>query len=304
MPIDRIADAPTDAVVLAVGDLLNVDVSDAEVLHQHSNAVIALPSRGWVVRIATAPDALARVATSVRVTRWLARRGYPCVVPVDTVDQPFTVQGRVVSLWHRVNAADGPPPDGAGLGRLLQQLHAQPVPPFALGRFDDPFDDVTAALGQTPDALPTAPRTWLLGRIAELRAMWPQLPFTRPWGLIHGDAHPNNAMRTLEGDLVLGDWDHTAIGPREWDLAQVHYTRRRFQRPTGTDLSAFTQAYGWDVRSWDTLGTVISAREITGLSPYIRTAPRREFARAELAHRLEILRTGDTEAVWTSPPRR
>ncbi|MEU3985132.1 aminoglycoside phosphotransferase family protein [Streptomyces sp. NPDC026672] len=265
--------------------------------------MIALPSLGWVARIATAPDALDRIAASVRVTRWLAARGYSCVRPVDSVEQPFVARGRVVSIWHLEPTVDAPVPSGADLGRLLRELHAQPVPPFPLSRFIDPFDDVAAALAQTPDAMRPAQRAWLLARITDLRLSWPRLPFTNPWGLIHGDAHPNNEMRTLTGSVVLGDWDHTAIGPREWDLAQVHYTRRRFQRPEAAALDDQAASYGWDIREWEGLDTVIAAREITGLSPYIRTAPVREFSHAELGRRLDILHDGDTVTKWTSPTR-
>ncbi|MGW1974123.1 phosphotransferase family protein [Streptomyces sp. NPDC001889] len=301
MSTHRLADARTETIVAEVGDRLAVDVREAEVLHQHANAVIALPASGWVIRIATAPDALERVAASVRVTRWLAGRGFPCVVPADGVDQPLVVRGCVVSLWQRIDTATAPGPDAAGLARVLKQLHDQPELPFPLHRFEDPFDDVASAIAQCPGALSSPARTWLVARIDELRALWPHLPFTRPWALMHGDAHPNNLMHTTDGRIVLGDWDHTAIGPREWDLAQVHYTRRRFHRPSDADTDALAAAYGWDIREWEGLDTVISSRELTGLSPYIRTAADRAFARDELARRVHMLQGGDTTTRWTSP---
>jgi aminoglycoside phosphotransferase (APT) family kinase protein len=103
--------------------------------------------------------------------------------------------------------------------------------------------------------------------------------------------------------ISLGDWDHVAIGPREWDLGQIHYTHRRFGRPAADDLTEFADAYGWDIRSWDGLNTIIALREISGLSAYIRTTPTRTFARDELQRRVRNLREGDTSARWTRPPR-
>src|SRR6266508_4396562 len=98
-------------------------------------------------------------------------------------------------------------------------------------------------------------------------------------------------MRTSFGGVILGEWDHV----------QIHYTRRRFGRPSEEDIEGFTEAYGWDIRGWPGLDTVIAIREITGLSPYIRTAPTQAFARQELAPRLDTLQHQDAMARWVSP---
>ncbi|MFJ6661343.1 aminoglycoside phosphotransferase family protein [Streptomyces sp. NPDC091377] len=300
MSNDPNAETRTMSVVTRLAERLSVDMTGARILHQHSNAVIALPVPGWVVRIASAPDALDRITQSVRVTGWLADQGFPCVIPVSGIDQPLVVDGSVVSLWHFVPATPPAGQAGAALGHLLRRLHHQPLLPFPLPWFDDPFDDVSAAVRQAPDAMTAASRSWLLSRLDGLGRQWPLLPFTRRWALIHGDAHPNNLLHTPDGP-ILADWDHTAIGPREWDLAQIHYTRRRFGRPTAAEADSFAAAYGWDIRTWDSLDTVIAAREITGLSPYIRNAHRSDFARAELASRLSMLADGDALTRWTSP---
>ncbi|MFD0899176.1 hypothetical protein [Actinomadura sediminis] len=76
------------------------------------------------MRIAGNTDALDAITTSVAVTRWLASRGYPCVEPADV--DPFSVFGRVVSIWRLLDVAEEPPGSGAELGRLLRELHRQP----------------------------------------------------------------------------------------------------------------------------------------------------------------------------------
>jgi hypothetical protein len=76
-------------------------------------------------------------------------------------------------------------------------------------------------------------------------------------------------MRLPHGHVVLGDWDHVAVGPPEWDLAQPHYTCRRLGHPDPTDLDTLADVYGWDIRGWPGLDTLIAVREITGLAPYI-----------------------------------
>ncbi len=295
-------DETMHSILVAVGRRIGVPVRDARLLRLHSNAILALPSAGLLVRIATNPDALASVRAAVAVTRWLAARGFPCVVPADIDGQPLVERDRVVSIWHYVPTVPGPPATGSDLGRLLRVLHAQPLPSHPPGGLTDPFASVANAIEERPDAMSDAQRRWLRGRIAELREQWPALALPRPPGLIHGDAHPNNLMRSASGGILLGDWDHVAVGPREWDLAQVHYTRRRFGRPSKEDIEGFTSAYGWDIRTWTGLETMIAVREVTGLSAYIRTAATKASAHQELAQRLETLQCHDTAARWASPP--
>ena len=186
---------------------------DARLLRLHSNASFALPSAGLVIRIATNPAALDRVATSIAVTRWLADRGFPCVIPADVEDQPLVISGHIVSAWRYVPITETPAPTGAEMGRLLRDLHAQGDPPHPLGPLDDPLASVASALDEAPDAMPRASRSWLADRIASLRSQWSAMDFPLPTGLIHGDAHIGNLMRTTSGEIILGDWDHVATGP-------------------------------------------------------------------------------------------
>jgi hypothetical protein len=280
---------------------LAVPAHDARLLHLHSNASFALPSAGLVVRIATNPAALERVRASIAITRWLAGLGFPCVIPADIDDQPLVIDGHVVSIWRYVPTADSPAPTGADIGRVLHALHAQDDPPAPLRQLDDPFASVAAALDEAPDSMPETSRDWLAERISWLRGQWSAMNFPLPAGLIHGDAHIGNLMRTAGGEVILGDWDHVAIGPREWDVVQIHYMQRRFGRAGDGGIEAFSAAYGRDIRGWPGLETLIAIREITGLSPYIRSARDKPFSGQQLAYRLRTLRDGDTSARWESP---
>ena len=289
-------------VLAEVAERCRVPTDDARLLHRHSNTVIALPSARLLIRIAGAPAAFERVAASIAVTRWLHARGFPCVVPAEQAG-PFRVDGRVVSVWQLADVTDGSAGTGGDLGRLLRLLHDQPAPPFPLPRLTDPLAGVAAAVDHHPEGLTARDRAWLTDRIATLRRRWSALRPALPTGLIHADAHSNNLIPT-RGGMLLGDWDHVAIGPREWDLVQIHYMRRRFGRHTAQEIDDFTAAYGWDVRAWDGFDTLLRIREISGLSPYIRRATAQEAARAEVAHRLDTLRREDRHARWNPPPRR
>jgi aminoglycoside phosphotransferase (APT) family kinase protein len=294
------------AVLDATASRLGVPVHDARLLRLHGNASYALPSAGLVIRIATNPRVLGAVTASIAVTRWLAGRGFPCTVPADIDNQPFVISGYVVSAWRYVPTSDTPAPASAEMGDILRQMHAQGEPPYPLPSLGDPLADVTAEISQAPDAMPPDSQSWLQKRMAELHRQWSALEFPRPAGLIHGDAHIGNLMRAASGQAVLGDWDHVASGPREWDLAQIHYMDRRFGRAGENGIDTFAAAYGWDIRTWPGLDTLIEVREIWGLRPYIRGARDRPGYSRQLAHRLHTLQSGDTQARWTlaQPPGR
>jgi aminoglycoside phosphotransferase (APT) family kinase protein len=301
MDSDSIHDT-TRAVLDTAAARLGVPVQDARLLRLHSNASYVLPSAGLVIRIAASQRVLGPVTASIAVTRWLADRGFPCTVPADIDGQPFVIAGHVVSAWRYILTTGTPAPASAEMGDLLRDLHARSDPPYPLPSLDDPFASVAAAISQAPDAMPPANRSWLENRITSLRRQWSMLDFPRPAGLIHGDAHIGNLMRAASGQAVLGDWDHVAAGPREWDLAQIHYMDRRFGQ-AGTDgIDAFTAAYGWDIRTWPGLGTLIAIREITGLAPYIRSARDRPGYGQQLAFRLHTLQSGDMQARWDLAP--
>ncbi|MGH3194340.1 MAG: phosphotransferase family protein [Streptosporangiaceae bacterium] len=289
-------DDETRAIAEAAAARLGVPASDAELIHLHSNATVALPSAGLVLRIATSPDAFDRIRGSVRVCGWLAIRGYPCTVPADT--EPWTEAGRIVSVWRYEDVIPGPPASMAEFGTLLRKLHDEPVPPFQVRDLDDPFTSVAASLDRAVGGLDDVDRHWLREHIRQLRIRWRELDLAVPPGLIHGDAHPGNMLRLRNGRLIAGDWDHTATGPREWDLIQPLYTSRRFGTPDRESLGQFAAAYGADIREWDGAATLIAIREITGLSPYIRSAHANDRNRKELEHRIATLRSGDESARW------
>ncbi|MFD0856909.1 phosphotransferase [Actinomadura adrarensis] len=276
-----------------------LSVEDARVVHQHSNTAVALPAEGLLVRIAGGTGKKAAVQASVRVCRWLAGRDFPCVEPVQI--EPLDAGGAVVSLWKLLDVVDEPRPTGADLGSIVRQLHAQPVLPVALAPLNDPLHSVSVAVREGTGGMSRTDADWLQDRIEHMRAVWAGLKAVLPQGLVHGDAHPGNLIRTREGRVVLGDWDHVAYGPREWDLVQIHYMARRFRRYDGDDVQVFTDAYGWDVTTWQGCEDLIAIRELSGLSPYIRRAAHESWAAEEIAYRVSCLRSGDRTTTWNSP---
>jgi aminoglycoside phosphotransferase (APT) family kinase protein len=291
-----------DVVLADVCRQIGVPASGAQLLHFHGNAVFAFPAAGLVVRISGSQGALARITESLKVTAWLAAGGFPCTVPAPVPGQPFAIAGKVASTWQYVPEAANPPGSAADLARLLRDLHSRPFQPPAPQAFTDPLAGVSAALGSaSADAMGRRQRDWLAGQVQELRSRWADLRFPHPASLIHGDAHPGNLIRAQDGPVILGDWDHVAIGPREWDLAQVFYTSQRFGYPAREDVEGFGAAYGWDLRDWPGLATLVAIREVSGLGTYIRNSPTQPFARRELSMRISTLQAGDHSARWNRP---
>ena len=271
-----------------------LDDAGARLIRMFGTAVYHLPAAGAVARIAmvTSPQSAERLATSVRVTRWLATAGFPAVKPL-ACDQPVLSHGCAVTLWHHLPQR-GPEPSTADLGRLLRRLHSLGPPPFALPDFR-PLGSVRRAI-HASQAIGDDERTWLSDHCQHLLRAYDQLAFELPAGMIHGDAWWGNLLRDGKR-VVLADWDAVSTGPREVDLVPT-LQAARFGLPSA-DRDAFIAAYGHDVRNWPGYPVLRGIRELATLTALLRDAPADPAAKDELQVRIRSLRTGDS-CRWTT----
>ena len=292
----EVIDFPGAAVAALRGaaSRCGLDARGARLIRLFGTAVYHLPAVDAVARIAllTSPNSVARLATSVRVTRWLTEIGFPSVEPLR-VDQPVTGHGCVVTFWRYLPQC-GPPPVVADLGHLLRQLHRLGAPPVPLAAYE-PLASVRRAVAASR-AIDEDERAWLTDRCERLASAYGKLIFPLPAGMIHGDAWRGNLLRDGHR-VVLADWDAVSSGHRETDLIPT-LQAPRFGLPEA-QRDAFIAAYGFDIRSWDGFPILRGMRELSTITALLRDGHADAAAQRELRVRLRSLRTGDDQQ-WKS----
>ena len=262
-------------------------------VHEHATAVFVHEDAGVAVRVSAVGHGREAAQRALALASWLTEQGFPATAPAPGL-APVPASGRIVTFWQYYPQPDREPPEPAALGSLLRDLHSLPSSPIALPPYR-PLEDLAGALAE--DGPPAEDdRSWLRYRAAELAGAYRQLSSALGEGMIHGDAYPGNLLWD-GGRVRLGDWDEAATGPRELDLANT-YQGCRFGRGN-PELRDFAAAYGYDPTRWPGFALLIEMRDLHTLGSFIRRARSgSDAARAELAHRIHTLRSGDTTARW------
>lgn len=265
----------------------------AELLRLGENAIYRLASAPVVIRIARSADRLARVEKELCVARWLAAAGVPAVRVEEEIDQPLLVDGHPVSFWHAV-AGGNLEPTQADLARLLASFHALQDCPCDLPRFD-PFGPSAARLAKA-SGVATMDLEFLRALWADLTERFADLTFALPAGPIHGDAHTGNLL-VDRGNVVLSDFESSAIGPREWDLLPTAIAVERYGLAE-VRYQRFAVTYGFDVRSWPGYPVLREIRELTMTTWIMQNIGESPATADEFARRVGSLRDRDFERAW------
>jgi Ser/Thr protein kinase RdoA (MazF antagonist) len=222
------------------------------------NALFLLSSEPVVVRIARTMEYWADVVKEVAVARWLAEHQFPAarVHEVRGVRQPVRAGGHPVTFWCYVPGRPGGWGDVAALGSVLHRLHRLPRPSM----FDLPCGDVLGRFGRRIESapVPVADKEFLLHRLEELRWELPGLRYPLSPAAIHGDAYVKNLM-FCDDQPILIDFERFAWGQPEWDLAQTATEYQTAGWLTHAEYDQFVEAYGYDVRSWESGFDVLRA---------------------------------------------
>ncbi|MEU4176345.1 aminoglycoside phosphotransferase family protein [Streptomyces sp. NPDC026589] len=278
------------AVLEEVAAAAGLSADGAEPIRLAENDLWKLAS-DVVVRISrSGQDDVA--AREVAVARWLAENSVPAVRPISR-DQPVQARGRAATFWELL------PPHRQGseaeLAPLLRRMHNLPGPTFPIGQLQ-PFvriaERLRAACCATEDD-----KSWLLGRLDELKEQWSQLPPGLPHCVVHGDAWGGNCAVTDQGALLL-DFERTSMGPPEWDLTSTAVALDTFGTLSASQYADYSDQYGFDVRDWAGYPTLRGIRELRLVTFGMQTADQNAGAREQAQYRIDCVRGREGRRPW------
>ncbi|KZM72993.1 hypothetical protein AWN90_30130 [Nocardia terpenica] len=275
---------------------VGLDPSGARLVKFTSNAVYELVSAPVIVRIPGSEVVDRRVPKVISVARWLADEQVPAVRLAEDLPQPLTVDGRRITFWHKVISREpGSTPNGRELGMILRRLHALPPPGFDLPPWR-PLAPIRGRL-EEQDLLSPADLRFLEHKCDDVEEGLEAIEYTLPPGPIHGDSTVGNLIPNGR-EPVLCDFDATAHGPREWDLAPVAFGKVRFASTTG-DHERLAAAYGMDILRWQHFPVLRQLRElqlVTSVLPILEANP---ALYDQWRHRFLTFRAGDNITTWS-----
>lgn len=234
-----------------------------------------------------------RVEKELCVARWLAAANVSAVRVLEGIDQPLLVGGHPLSFWQAVTGGD-PEPTQADLARLLAAFHSLPDCLCDLPTFD-PFGPSASRLARA-SGVAAGDLKFLRALCADLAEQFRGLTFALPVGPIHGDAHTGNLL-VDRGQVVLSDFESSAIGPREWDLLPTAIAVERYGLADDRYLE-FAATYGFDVRRWPGYPVLRQIRELTMTTWIMQNIGESSEVADEFALRVGSLRDQDLGRPW------
>lgn len=224
MALDQLAHDALAAAV-EVARKLDIEVVRPRILSDEQNLLVHLSPSAVVARVATRiawsrPDPWAWLAREVAVASHAARNGGPVVPPVTHMNPgPHAMNGFHLTLWTYVKSSSELASE-AEVGEALARLH--------LSLRDFPTDELPRRLPvhvQIENGLAALEREHVVDAavIGTLREFHEELSrdlaaIQGTDGVLHGDAHPWNLLRTDAGWRWI-DMEETGFGPQEFDLA-------------------------------------------------------------------------------------
>lgn len=268
----------------------------AKLLRLGENAICALPLADIVVRITRSGQARSHAEKELATARWLATQDFPAVRVADEIEQPLTVDGRVVTFWRLVPESDQRP-TFADLARLLRAWSELPPPPFEVARYD-PLTIVPGRLDRAERSgdVPVETIAFLRQRCTELTAIYEELTRRHPLTLTHGDAHRGNVLID-QGQPVLLDFEMVGLGLVEWDLLPTAMAPARFGL-SEDEYQTFAQTYGRDVREWPDYESLRDVRELAMVTWLMQNVGEGQQIADEFASRVQSLKEGDRDRRW------
>jgi hypothetical protein len=279
----------TRPVVETACRLVGLDATDAILLRHQTNGVYRLATVPIVVKVAR--PGTRHMRQIISLVPWLIGHGVPTVALLEGVEQPITVHGYDVTLWHYL-----PQTRSILAGEIaepLAALHRVPMPPMDLPRLD-----ALAAIRRSIEngrILTVEEQAILRGKWERLSELVQRLVFEHPPRLLHGDPqHRNMLWDDRTNQPVLCDLEGAVIGPVEWDLVTIEIHCRRFGRPEG-EYGDFCERYGVDIRDWPGYPVLRDLRELRMITSNARKSAANTWEAEEVHRRIALLNAGPEE---------
>ncbi|WP_433250449.1 phosphotransferase [Streptosporangium sp. CA-135522] len=274
---------------------IGLHAEEAALLRLGENAIFQLATEKVIVRIARSTEVLPDARKEVAVAEWLRESDLPAAEPAD-YEQPLVIQGRPVTFWRLIDNK-GDKASVKDLARILRRLHHLPVPPgLPLPEFDI-FGRVSERIAKT-EALSDQDHEFLTARLIELRKKSEDLRYPLTPCAVHGDAHQQNLIVTLDGTVLLIDFERFAFGPPETDLA-VTATERLIGWHTAEEYKNFADTYGFDVISWEGFPILRAINELKMTTWLMQNVNENKKVAQEFRKRFSSLRDDEAPRSWT-----
>jgi aminoglycoside phosphotransferase (APT) family kinase protein len=208
-----------------VAATVGVQLAEDAIALGSTNHVWLLDEPALALNVAPAGRDPDELADRLVGARFLADLGVFTSLAEGFASPVVTRQGRLVTVWDRVDVQPGPP-DWQQVGELLQRIAEADIAALGdavnrLRRVDDLTDII-----ETIDLLLLEGRlsfadAAMLHRIAGRLAI--EIDHVRagqPRVVVHGDLWPPNLLVSPQG-MVLCDADEVGTGPADWDLAAL-----------------------------------------------------------------------------------
>ncbi|MGW2154857.1 phosphotransferase [Nonomuraea sp. NPDC001699] len=140
-------------------------------------------------------------------------------------------------------------------------------------------------------------RDFLLTRRHELQCAYDELAFPLTPCAVHGDAHNENLIRTVDERVLLIDFERFAFGPPETDLA-VTAIEHTVGWGTRTEYDRFAERYGFDVLAWEGYPVLRDINEPKMTTWLMQNVDEDAAIAREFRNRMNSLRNPDVPRRW------
>lgn len=241
----------------------------------------------------------ADVAGQVALASWLVAEGFPVAAPLAG---PEVVDGVQVSLWAHIDADASRPVDFEQFGNVIARLHR--IDPSRLEDVvalpfcgDAAWLDVEARLAEAHDLLDADGVAALERQCVKVRG-WQQRAHVAGLVVCHGDAHPQNALMTDDGVVVI-DWDAICLGPPAFDHAALMTWEERWGGAPGT-YADFARGYGADLRDSPLASELAVLRLLAPTINMVINGATNPTCAAEARERMRYWLGAVSSPVWTA----